>query len=201
MNRKQIYFTATDKIINFLEGSEKDHRSRTFQDFINASDIELEKCHDQIQQVFPLHEESRHASVYPILTEATIAEAKNSEAIKQNLILAKDRMEKFFGVGNYYDSLKIDGWFNKGPFRTVNHNLLRVTRIIRSLRLFGLDGQSKEFYDNVSISVSKFIGELMSNKMEFWRYDRGVDLSKLYQETKTYWDKALNDDVWESLLK
>lgn len=198
--RKQNPFTDTNKIISFLEGTGQDHRGRTFKDFLEADDTYLEGCHDFIQGVVPLHEESRFATTYPILTEETVEKAKQSETIKKNLILAKERMERFYGIGKYYDDKKIEDWFNKGPRNTANHNLLRVTRIIRSLRLLGLETEAQDFYETVKKSLIKFIDELMSNKMEFWRYDRGIDLKKLYDNTQVYWNKAANDDVWASLL-
>jgi len=160
-------------IIDFLEGKSEDYRGRTFNDIISSGDKTLEQCHDAIQQIFPLHEESKHANTYPIVDKDVIEKASKSDTIKSNLRLAKDRFERFYGIGQYDDVDKQRKWCGDH-----NHNLLRVTRIIRSLRLFGLEKEALDFHDKV-MQVGNHFG--ISNK------------------TADYWDKALLENMWESL--
>ena len=132
----------TDKaaILGFLKGEIPDPLGRMYSDLLKADDFEMEQCHQHIQWMFPLHEESRMACCYPILSPEIVAEAKQSKVILDNLRLALERLTKFFAIGPY-DNYHIQVlWCRDVPY--VNHNLLRITRIIRSLRLFGLDEEA-----------------------------------------------------------
>jgi hypothetical protein len=168
-----MIITDKNKILGFLRGKTKDYRGRTFKEIIYSSDEVLERCHDQVQQIFPLHEESCHASTYPIITPEIAEEAKKDSKILDNLRLAKNRFEKFFAIGEYENIDSQREWCKNG-----NHNLLRITRIIRCLRLFGLETEAKEFYKNI-----------ISNTMFF----------ELEKTTYDYWHKAYCDDVWKTL--
>ena len=164
----------TKEIISFLENRSQDFKGRTFHDMINCSDVQMEKAHDQIQWMFPLHEESNHApQSYPILTTASTTEAKESQFVKNNLKIAKDRMERFYSIGEYDDIDKQRLWC-----RERNHNLLRITRIIRCLRHFDLEDEAKDFYSKIDTVGSHF----------------GIS-----GVTKAYWWRAMNEDVWQTL--
>lgn len=160
-------------VIDFLENKVEDYKGRTFSSMLDWTDEQLERCHDQVQHFFPLHEESKHAHTYPIVDKDIIEKAKQSEVIRRNLLLAKDRFEKFYGIGQYEDVNKQRKWC-----KDRNHNLLRITRIIRCLRLFGLDIAASDFYINVITAAKQF------------------DISEI---TFEYWRKAKVDDVWETL--
>lgn len=165
----------TDKnvIIGFLKGEIADPFDRMFEDILNFEDAEMEKCHQWIQQIFPLHEMSKHASTYPILTPEIVKDAKQHPEIISNLHKAKDRFEKFLAIGNYEDIDKQRKWCKHR-----NHNLLRITRVIRSLRLFGMEKEAKELYNNAIVTANRF----------------GVSIV-----TILYWQKALKDDVWNPI--
>jgi len=166
-----------DTIVEFLVGEGEDYKGRTFASMLNWSDEQLEQCHDQVQWMFPLHEESKHASTYPVVDKALIDKIKSNRTIHidiaHNLLKAKDRFESFYGIGDYEDVDKQRKWC-----RNHNHNLLRVTRIIRCLRLFGLTDAAKDFHNKVT-AVGKYFG--------------------ISDVTLQYWDRALNDNVWDSL--
>jgi len=169
--------TDSDTIIKFLSGNGTDHILRTYSDMLELNNFEMEKCHDQIQWLFPLHEFSKHARTCPILNEETVEKAKEVEAVKSNLLRAKDRFERFLAIGDYEDIDKQRKWCSKQNGRT-NHNLLRVTRVIRCFRLFGLEDEAKDFYDKV-VPVGDYfgVGEFTLNK----------------------WKQALTDNVWTTL--
>lgn len=161
-------------ILEFLRGRSKDHKGRAYNNILECNDETMEQCHDQVQWMFPLHEESNFAKTYPIITQEVVDEAKNDETIRFNLKKAKDRMERFYGIGKYEDVDKQRKWCKEG-----DHNLLRITRIIRCLRLFGLCLSAQEFYRHAKEASEKFLED---DSMTF-----------------VYWNKALNADVWESL--
>lgn len=162
-----------DSIISFLEGKTEDYKGRTFTSMLEWTNDQLEYCHDQVQWMFPLHEESKHANTYPIVDKDVVEKTKNSLEVRNNLRLAKDRFERFYGFGPYEDRDIQRKWC-----KDHNHNLLRVTRILRCLRLFGLEDEAFDFYRK-AYAVGQRLG-----------------ISNI---TLDYWDKAMNDDVWESL--
>lgn len=164
---------SSAQTLNFLLGVQMDHKGRKFSDMLAFSDEKMEKCDEQIQWMFPLHEKSKYAEVYPILTKDVTDIAKNDPTIIGNMVLAKRRMEKFYGLPPYEDVEKQKSWCNDD-----NHNLLRVTRIIRSLRLLGLEDEARIFYDKV------------------FKVGYQFDIN---QRTLDFWQKAIRDDVWASL--
>ena len=168
-----MIITDIETIVNFLHGDTEDYQGRTYNDIIECDDKKMEQCHDQVQWMFPLHEESNFAMTYPILTPEAVEEAKKSPIILSNLVTAKDRMEKFYGIGEYEDINKQRPWCKE-----YDHNLLRITRIIRCLRLFGLEDDAQDFYEK-ALKAAEYFG--------------------LSNVTKAYWWRAAKEDVWETL--
>jgi hypothetical protein len=166
----------TDKqiILSFLDGTGRDSYGRAIDEILSWSDLELEQCHSQIQWVFPLHEESKHAVIYPILNKEIVEEAKCSSKIISNLLKSKLRFESFLGIGRNENKQRQNEWC-----KNHNHNLLRITRIIRSLRLFGLNCNSTNFYEKVTkVALENGISPI----------------------TLKYWEKAYIDDPWATML-
>jgi hypothetical protein len=170
--------TDTDYILGFMRNESPDYKGRKYLDMINWTDQQLESCHDQIQHMFPLHEESRMAVRYPIITKEIAEIAENDSVIQNNMMSALWRMRRVFGIGEYNDKNIQYTWCQKG-----NHNLLRITRIIRSLRIFGLDNLAENFYGCVIDAM------FPTGKID-------LDWAKT---TIKYWNKAYQDDVWEPL--
>ena len=55
-------------IVRFYRDGEKDSLGRTLAEMFEYDDANMERCHDHMQWLFPLHEPSRFASEYEILT-------------------------------------------------------------------------------------------------------------------------------------
>jgi len=161
-------------IISFLEGLTSDYKGRTLKDILDCSDAVMEQCHDQVQWMFPLHEESNFAQTYPVLTKETIEAAKDNDTIKANLCILTDKMLGFYGMREGREDIdKQRAWCQE-----FNHNLLRITRIIRCLRFFGLENEAQDFYQR-ALKVGEHFG--ISNV------------------TKAYWWRAAKEDVWKTL--
>lgn len=157
------------KVTDFFINEGTDHKGRTHADLVNFTDAEFEACHDHIQWMFPLHERSYHAKSdeIPILTEEDIdillLSHKASEAMRKGF----KRFIKFL--------LSSDTWCQNG-----NHNLLRITRVIRSLRLFGKDDIAKRMHEQVTLA------------------GKAYDLDPV---TFKYWDDALKQPLMHSMTK
>jgi hypothetical protein len=168
-------YTVRDQkpIIHFLRGIGPDYKGRFYSDMAKSNDGEMEECHDQIQWMFPIHEGSRFAMVCPIVDQELVDKAMEFPSVQYNINAAAIRMSDFFGIGKYTDKSKQINWCNEN-----NHNLLRITRIIRCLRIFRLESQADNFHRNVVRVLEEF---------------------PIIGDTKSYWDKALQDPIWHTL--
>ena len=129
-------------IVGFLEGKTPDHRGRTLSMVLAFSDERAEQTHDYVQWLFPLDEPSESVQGAPVLSDLDIDEIKKSQAAQANLIKAS---EWFFQFLN-----RNQGWIAK-----YDHNQLRITRAIRSLRLLVGDIEA----DNFRQSIFDYLGE------------------------------------------
>jgi hypothetical protein len=129
-------------LLAFLRGDGPDGRGRRITAIWAMSDAELETTHDFIQWLFPLDTPSAAVPGSPVLAPEEIAVLRGDRAIRANLRRSLDRMLGFYGL--VWDSERraihlaphFGGraivWLSRG-----NHNLRRLTRILRSLVLAG----------------------------------------------------------------
>ena len=119
----------------------------------------LESVHDYVQWLFPLPEPSMFNSDAPLLTEADIAAARSDDVIQTNVRASFARMLRFYGLTpETADRPKT--WVCQA-----DHNHLRITRILRSLRLLGLPEEAQRLYDG----VSQFDDVFPERTKRFWR--------------------------------
>jgi hypothetical protein len=175
MQQTQIFDTET--ILGFLENRTSDYKARYHSDILYFSDDQLEECHDQIQWMFPLHESSAFAQTYPVLTPESLKVIRESKVVERNMFLAYQRMVYFYGLHDPKSERYLD-WTASANGRP-NHNLLRITRIIRSLRFMELDQLAINLYYLIATNTN--INCHLNDK------------------TLEFWEKALKDDIWNSL--
>ena len=123
---------ATGKLVNFLAGDGCDSAGRTHTDVLAFDDAALERHHDYIQWLFPLAESSRAVPGSPVLDATSIAALRNSSVAQTRFAAAVARMMRFYE--------RTDVWH-----RQFDHNHLRITRIIRCLRLLCDDTAADAF--------------------------------------------------------
>jgi hypothetical protein len=156
-----------------------DYEGRTLKDVHAFNSTQLEDLHDYIQWIFPLNEESRAVPGSPVLTEEDIKELLNSPKVEGRLFKSFVMMCRFYGfkdttpdynlvevsVDPYSPEFKLtaSNWLT--PY---NHNYLRLTRILKSLKLLGCDDWANELFNALQIvydANSKIIGE---RTYKFW---------------------------------
>ena len=104
----------------------------------------LEEEHDYIQWLFPLKEASQFNPNAPLLTDEDIEEID-----KDNVRRSFEVMCNFYGV--YYTGASVlkcpHTWTSRSHewLTSCNHNFLRITRILKSLSLFGMDSERITF--------------------------------------------------------
>ena len=142
-------------IVGFLEGKTPDHLGRILAMLLQQTDYQAETNHDYIQWLFPLDEPSRSVNGVPILTDLDIDEIRQSSLAQANL--AKSA-RWFLGFLE-----RNDHWITK-----YNHNHLRITRVIKSLRLLASDKAADEFRDKVLALAVDNLNLIDQKARGFW---------------------------------
>ncbi|KAI1332470.1 opioid growth factor receptor conserved domain-containing protein [Xylariaceae sp. FL0255] len=165
-----------------------DHAGRTLEEILAWDDEKLECTHDYIQTVFPLTEPSPYEHLAPVLDEETMLIFRHSPPLQQSVVRSMIRILKFYGFEVDEWSWNIDDTgrphLTDGAIsirdrdvfaqqqahwlRRLNHNHLRMSRIIRCLRLIGLEDVALGFYDAISEIYSQ-LGSPDSRSPQFWR--------------------------------
>lgn len=152
-------------IVRFYRDGEADVHGRTLHDLQQLNDWAMETCHDHIQWLFPLHEESAYREC-EVLTQEDIVELRASDTVRSNMLLSLARFRSFLGLpaglGLPFDQEKVDRWC-----RHYDHNLLRITRVVRSARLFGLEEEALLFYSDAKSVAS--VDRVGSTTLRYWK--------------------------------
>lgn len=126
---------------------------------LSFDDASLEHVHDFIQWLFPLRERSGANPTAPRLDDATVSAFHQRPDLRANLRRSYDRMLAFYKADR--------GWLTPG-----NHNHLRLTRMLISLRTLGLEGEARELYGYVT-AIAKQRGGVTSDSLRYWREAMG----------------------------
>jgi hypothetical protein len=138
-----------DRLTRFFSGG-KDDQGRTFDEILGWDDARLEMVHDYIQWIFPLPERSGANPAAPVLDNASSAAIRSSAEMQERLRAAFERMLVFYGFAVEDDAV-VEGprfvaasrnWLHAG-----NHNHLRLTRMLRSLRVLGLGREAEMLWE------------------------------------------------------
>lgn len=172
--------SSTPPIVRFYDPHLKapDAQGRKLSDILSWSDSRLEFSHDYIQTLFPLPERSPIDPSAPIIDHATFTAFRSRPEVRFRLRLALERICQFYGFRFHGivedDSFSIErqgsGRFEARARNWVsrfNHNHLRITRIIRCLRVLGLDEEAKAFFDAVE-KVHGETGRIGDRSLMFW---------------------------------
>jgi hypothetical protein len=160
------------RLSDFYRGQATDTEARFLNDIWGCTDEELEEVHDFIQWLFPLPEPSRFNLDAPLLTEEDIAVFRDDDLLRANLLRSLQRMLAFFGLALAGSGQVIEApnFSARAPevWSFPNHNWLRITRILRSLRLLGLEEQAKAFYDRLVALYGSRRFPITSDTFQYW---------------------------------
>ncbi len=141
----------------FLNGTGSDSRGRTLSHVLALEDTEIEATHDFIQWLFPLPVASSAQPSSPVLSPQELSAIAGDDVAVANLKLARGRMEQFYS--------RNDQWL-----RWHDHNHLRITRILTSLRLIvGLD-EARRFYAAISDRLKTAPAAINPRSLQFWAH-------------------------------
>lgn len=174
-----------DPLVNFYAGLAPDDMGRFLRDIHVWSDTRLEHTHDYIQWLFPLTERSGVNPHAPILNAETIRAFRSRPELRKNLRTSFVRMLVFYGftlqevspvrvvpASAFADRSAV--WLTPS-----NHNHLRITRILKSLKLLGLKEEAAAFFACLE---------------EIYKKESATAAPRISAETFRFWRSAVMDN-------
>ncbi|WP_435009777.1 opioid growth factor receptor-related protein [Tundrisphaera lichenicola] len=137
------------RLIEFYRSKSPDARGRMLSDLWSLTDLQMESVHDFIQWMFPLREPSRYNPDAPLLTDADVAAFRSDPEIHDALRRSFGRFLAFLGLSFQRGEVVAASDFSRKSevWRFPNHNWLRITRVLASLRILGLYEESRAFFE------------------------------------------------------
>lgn len=168
---------VTDSLLSFYDGTGTDSEGRTLDEILAWSDDRLESCHDYIQWLFPNDRPSAVNPDAPLVTALHREQFARRTILRQNLLQSLRRMLKFYGLKCVAEKsgariLRSAQWdVRKENWLTShNHNHLRITRILISLRLLGLPEYAVAFFAELyPICHADGGGAISETTYAFWQ--------------------------------
>lgn len=158
-----------DPIVACLRTERSDDRGRMIMDIWNYSNEDLENTHDYIQWLFPLFERSAYSPNAPILT------IKSAEQIIADKICKNSLNHSLFAMRSFYEE-------NSHWVESNNHNLLRITRVLKSSALLLGKVTSIEFYNFIMLRCGNLKFKPSIATTEFWKKATAAELAQYHVE-------------------
>ncbi len=123
-------------ILDFYRRHRPHRRScRTLAEILAWDDAQIEAAHSTVAWLFPLPEPTRNTPWAPLLTDDDIAAFHDDAGLHEALICSLARMRTFYSLPGGKAGLA--HWVSPG-----SRHMARLTRILRSLHLLGLEHES-----------------------------------------------------------
>ena len=163
-------------LVRFYRGAEPDSSGRLIGDIRKWDHDRLERTHDYIQWLFPTRNRSRFNSSAPTLDEEQIRDFQHDEGLQAELIASFKQMLDFYGFILREDEgclsvehspsweARLQNWLTPQ-----NHNFLRITRILTSMRILGLAGHSRALLAALEALYKEYPDVIGSRTIGFWR--------------------------------
>ncbi|MGE4062304.1 MAG: opioid growth factor receptor-related protein [Rhodospirillaceae bacterium] len=159
------------ELLDFYRGVGTDAAGRTIEQIWAWDAKRLEMVHDYIQWLFPLPERSRFNPSAPLLTAADIAAFRTDTDLQARALRSLDLMLRFYGlergphIGRSADFSAAAHWL-----QPLNHNHLRLTRIMLFLRHAALTAQADSLLSClVDIAAKEGKAAIADRTLQFWR--------------------------------
>jgi opioid growth factor receptor-like protein len=146
-----------DPIVRFYRHEAPDDRGRMLREIWTWDDDRLERVHDFIQWLFPLREPSMVNDSAPVATDATVAAFAADAALRDALRRSFELMMGFYGLHVEPSEAGririIEGADfarrSRNWITPHNHNHLRLTRILGSVRMLGLPDHGQALFERL----------------------------------------------------
>ena len=134
----------------------------------------FEKEHSYIQWLFPLPVPSIYNPNAPILDRETIDFFQSNARCQRNMYLASVVMLDFYGLRYQYGVVGCAlNWMERYPLWITpkNHNFMRITRMIKSMRILGFRSEARQFFAFLErwYQDKDFNPIIGAETLEYWR--------------------------------
>ena len=143
-------------VLAFMENNGSDHKKRKLLDIIKEDDHFWEREHDFIQWLFPLDEKSMAVPNSPVIREPEITFIKESAVAQISLDTSIARYKEFLNRNN--------GWHSAN-----DHNHLRITRVLKCLKLIRNLESAQQFKYWVASELGDSIDVINAKTQQYWR--------------------------------
>ncbi|RPB10890.1 hypothetical protein P167DRAFT_566234 [Morchella conica CCBAS932] len=176
--------TATNRLISFYThpNGGTDSEDRTLSEILRFPDRDLEYHHDYIQWLFPLPEASPFNRSAPRIDRHTAEAFRTRPELRGRMRESLVRMLEFYGFeaittaacGFEIREASEINFQRRARFWLCrfDHNHLRITRIIRCLRVLGLEHEAREFHKVLVRAATPEPGGrtlVGQNTLKFWK--------------------------------
>ena len=161
--------------VEFYSNEKKNANGVSIGMILQYDDALREEVHNFIQWLFPIDSWSAYEPKAPIVNYLIKYAFKNNKLLRDTQIKAFIFMLDHFGLQYVGDEIEKGELFEsrKKRLRSGNHNLRRITRILRSLYLLDQKTLALKFF--------KFLTELKSDEVY------------ITLDTYQYWDNAVSE--------
>lgn len=174
-----IMSAAPSPIVTFYDPATKapDYKGRTFEAILSWTDHQLEREHDYIQILFPVPEPSPHNQNAPLLDRAAFEAFRSRPELRTQIRRSFVRICAFFGFRMQKDNindplaiLPISAFKDVSAtwLKNFNHNHQRMTRVIRCLRILGLEEDAQAFFATLQLVSRNNHGRIGERSILYW---------------------------------
>jgi hypothetical protein len=158
------------QLVDFYLGESTDSEGRWIEEVWGWGDDRLEFVHDYIQWLFPLMEPSNFNPDAPLLTPEDIQEFRKDKLLQRNVLHSFIVFAGFLGLHLKEGKVEKAPWFDQRLvlWKHNNHNWWRITRVITSLGLLGLEGTADAFFQCLK-KLHEEEGYVSDHSFGFWR--------------------------------
>jgi hypothetical protein len=166
-----------DVIIRFYSGEGTDGSGRKIEEVWQWDDARLKAIHEYIQWLFPLRVKSQFNLEAPVLSEETIGVFRRSDFLRMRLMRSLLLLLDFYGLqlsepanGNVQVkrapdfTAKSRNWLTRG-----NHNHLRLTRVISSTKVLGLEACSFALFNCLAQIYEDYPESISPDTYRHWK--------------------------------
>ena len=170
---------VTTPCVDFYRGDTPNKADKYLEEILTWSNGALEVDHDWVQWVFPSNEVSMMNYDAPIMTQEESIIFQSDQGLKDRVKKSFVRFLDFLGLELIDDEVHVVPVSENNPnpqwwTQAFNHNMLRVTRILKCLRLTGNEHYAFSLYNALMTIQERFTSN-----------------------TLNYWEQAINLPLWE----
>jgi hypothetical protein len=163
-----------EALIKFYSYTGNDSHGRRINDILEWSNETWDGCHDHIQWLFPLPDASLFNKNAPILDDETLEVFKENGTIRLAIDNSFWRFVDFLGFvinmngDNSYTIDYVDYTLEQPWFSKADHNHLRITRVLKFMRLVNMNELGRELLSALLRVVEDYPDVIPEQTIGYW---------------------------------